>query len=314
MNLLKKFNVLIYFFFITLPVSMHSQTNDNSFLYKEFNLAGSRSQEEQFFLMESKLVTYALDGKRTGTDIFRLHIKSVPGEDDKYSCLRFTVQLGDSPEVEIPELRNWTYIYNDPQNLDKDYVFGIDHTKFENLVDSEGIPLSFENSYHIYNAFIDFHGFCSLFPEPTPEGNGIQDLKYIGDKIIHDAAFTDAPTNLGKNISEGSSFKNGEITLEFKGLSYVNDKECALLGFDSGESSFKMIMNPVPDMEIVTVGSSHYKGDIYKDLNTNWVQKVTLNEFVISETSLPMPPNKINAVIERNILIKNVSQEEFFNY
>ena len=34
-------------------------------------------------------------------------------------------------------------------------------------------------------------------------------------------------------------------------------------------------------------------------------------ELVVSETTLPMPPNKINAVIEREILIRNVTEQEF---
>ncbi len=162
----------------------------------------------------------------------------------------------------------------------------------------------------LYNAFIDFHAFCNIFSETTSDEKGIQDLSRIGQKIIHAAAFSAPPTNLGKNISEGSFFKNGEITLEFKGLSIVNEKQCALIGVDSGESSFKMIMHPIDDMEIVTVGSSHYKGDIYKDITTNWVQKVTFDEVVISETKIPMPPNKINSIVERNIVIKNVSKDK----
>jgi hypothetical protein len=64
-------------------------------------------------------------------------------------------------------------------------------------------------------------------------------------------------------------------------------------------------------MEIRTIGSSHYFGDIYKDLATQWVQKVTMAELVVSETTLPMPLNKINSVIERNIVIWNVSEDEF---
>jgi hypothetical protein len=49
-------------------------------------------------------------------------------------------------------------------------------------------------------------------------------------------------------------------------------------------------------------------------LQSNCVQKVTFNEIVVSETSLPMPPNKINAVVERDIVIRNVSEEELLNY
>lgn len=287
-----------------------------SILDQEFNLAGEPARETQYLLMESSLFSYALDGQRIGTDIFRLHLKYVPAkiagtEGDEYTCVRFSIQQGDGAETTIPVLKNWKYLFKEEGIDEHGQVFGIDHSKFENLADSNGNTLPPDKSYHVYNAFIDFHSFCNVFAGRAPEGKGIQDLTKIGQKIVHAAAFSEPPVNLGTNISEGSFFKNGEITLEFKGLSVVNGKRCALIGYDSGESSFKMIMNPMPNMEVQTTGSSHYKGDIYKDLTTNWVQKATMIEFVISETTLPMPPNKINFVNERQIIIRNVSEEEF---
>ncbi len=300
---------------IIIPIVTYSQTNDYSILKNEFNLAGDRLQEVQYFLMESKLITYQLDGTRVGADIFRLHLKYIPAlvsgeKEDQYTCVRFTIQLGDSLEVALPALENWTYVFK--EGIDENgQVFGIDHSKFMNLLDERGKTISIGITYHIYNAFIDFHGFCDVFTEPTSGGGGIQDLSKIGEKIVHAAAFTEPPVNLGDDILEGSFFKNGQVTLEFKGLSVVNDRSCALFEYDSGESFFKMIMRPMSDMEIVTVGSSHYMGDIYKDLETNWIQKATLKEFVVSETALPMPPGKIDAVNERDILIRHVSQEEF---
>ncbi|MGD8307497.1 MAG: hypothetical protein PVF17_12645, partial [Ignavibacteria bacterium] len=210
-----------------LSTSLFSQSIEKISSRQEFNLGGTHSNEVQFFKMESKLVTYEPDGKIAETDILRLQVKYVPNEGndraEKFTCVKFTIQKDDEAELELPALSNWSYVYNDSANIDKGYVFGIDYSKFENLTDSEGNPLSFETSYQVYNAFIDIHGFCSLFPEPTVEGAGIQDLKYIGNKIVHDAAYSKAPTNLGKNISEGSYFQNGEITLEFKGLSFIND-------------------------------------------------------------------------------------------
>jgi hypothetical protein len=74
-----------------------------------------------------------------------------------------------------------------------------------------------------------------------------------------------------------------------------------------------MLMKPMPKMEIRSVGSSHYQGDIYIDLASRWVRKATMYEMVVTETTLPMPPNKINAVIEREILIRNVSEDEFLS-
>ena len=56
-------------------------------------------------------------------------------------------------------------------------MFGIDHAKFENLVDANGQPLPVDKAYYVYNAFIDFHAFCNVFAEPMAGGKGIQDLK-----------------------------------------------------------------------------------------------------------------------------------------
>jgi hypothetical protein len=290
------------------------QSQQMPLLDKEFDLAGEPSRETQVFSMESRLITYALDGSLVGTDVFRMHLKCVPSgvpgrEADEYTCLRFTFEPEGGQEVSIPALEGWTYALDRRGIDEKGQVFGIGHARFEGLIDSTGNAVPIDKSYHVYNAFIDFHAFCNVFAEPASDGKGIQDLTRIGDKIVHAAAFSQAPTSLGGSFAEGSSFTNGEITLEFKGLGAANGRACALIEYDSGASSFKMIMQPMPEMEVVTVGSSHYWGHIYKDLETNWVQKVTMTEVVVSETTLPMPPNKMNAVIEREITILNVSHE-----
>ena len=67
----------------------------------------------------------------------------------------------------------------------------------------------------------------------------------------------------------------------------MDDRACAVIGFDSGESTFKMIMPMGPNMDIVTDGGSEYIGDISIDLETRWVRKITLDEFVVSETVVP---------------------------
>jgi hypothetical protein len=299
-------------------VMAESTITNDAILRQTFKLGGQRSQRIQYFLMESKLINYALDGKRVGTDVFRLRLKCVPakmaGKDgDEYTCTKFTVQLHNEGEVEIPALKNWAYVFKiPPTGIDeKGQTLGIDHAPFENLVDASGKAIPPDKTYHVYNAFIDFHAFCNIFAERTEDGKGIQDLKSVGQKIVHSAAFSEGAVNLGSSIAKGSTFKNGEVTLEFKGLSRVAGAACAMVAFDSGESSFKMTIKPMPDMEVRTVGSSHYKGDIYIDLATNWVKKVIMDEFVVAETTLPVPPDKVNSVIERDIVIRNVSAEEF---
>jgi len=105
------------------PVLRAESSGANSAIFRRnFDLGGERSQQTQYFLMESKLLTYALDGKRTGVDIFRLRLKCVPAKlagtkGDQYTCVKFTVQLGDESEIEIPALKDWTYIFKIPPTL-----------------------------------------------------------------------------------------------------------------------------------------------------------------------------------------------------
>ena len=314
-QLYQQFIIFIFVFLVLFTATAYPQSKESTLLKQEFNLAGERSQEIQYYVMKSECINYALNGKRVSKEIYKIYLKWIPAKiaeqaNDQMICVKFAFQIGNASEVTVPILENWSYSINNGID-EKNQVFGIDHDKFENLKDSNGKLIPSDKAYYIYNTFIDFHAFCNGFAEPTSEGKGIQNLQKIGQKIVHSAAFSEPPTHLGKNISEGSFFKNGEIVLEFKGLSIVNDRACALIGADSGESSFKMIVKPTPDIEVVAIGSSHYKGDIYKDLVSNWVQKVTFDEMVVTEATMPMPPNKVNAVVERNVVIQNVSEAEF---
>lgn len=100
---------------------------------------------------------------------------------------------------------------------EKKQIFGINHSKLENLKDIIGKPIAQDKSYHIYNTFIDFHSFCNVFADRTTDGNGIQDLRKIGQKIIHSAAFSEPPTNLGKNFAEGLFLKMVKLLLNLRG-------------------------------------------------------------------------------------------------
>jgi hypothetical protein len=284
---------------------------DDSILRGTFDLAGPRSADPQRYEMETRVITYGPDGNRIELDIFRLELACTPASmtaegADQYTCNLFTVQFGTGPKVEIPALAGWTYLFQNGLN-EKGQVFNIDHTRFENLVDANGRQLPVGMAYFVYNSFVDFHAFCDVFARPTAEGTGIQDLTRIGQKIVHATAFSEPPVSLGTGIKEGSTFKNGEITLEFTGLGLVDGAPCAILAYDSGESSFKMLMEPMPDMEARTVGSSHYFGDIHMDLATRWVRKVTMSELVVSETTVPALASKIDTVVERQLTIRNTT-------
>ena len=114
----------------------------------------------------------------------------------------------------------------------------------------------------------------------------VLEAERIGKKIVHESAFSEPTLQLSGNISEGSFFRNGEVTLEFKGLSIVDDVACAIVGFDSGDSSFKFHIKPTPDMEIKTVGASHYWGDLYIELESRWVRKYEMGELTVSKVTL----------------------------
>ena len=284
---------------------------------QKYNLVPQHSKDTQYFEMESKLQKHALDGTIQGIDVYRLYLRCVPSANsskgDEYTCLKFTVQINNAAALAIPSLSNWKYFFSLESNKDesnKGQLFGIDHSKFEKLTDQNGKDLPIENTFHVYNAFVDFHTM-SVFAEKTAKDSGAQDLKYVGDKIVHAASFSQPHESLGTQVSDASYFKNGKITLEFKGLSLINKKTCAIMEYDSGESSFYMVTKPMANMEVTTKGNSHYWGDIYKDLTTGWIQKAVLHELVVSETIVPGMSNKVNSVIERTIEIKNVLRLNF---
>ncbi|MHC4479566.1 MAG: hypothetical protein ACYS1C_01135 [Planctomycetota bacterium] len=285
-----------------------------SLLQQEHDLAGERTAEPRYYRMETKLVHYAEDGTRARRDTYRLRLMCMPDppQGTRYVCKEFTLKVGDGPQAHIPAMAGWSYVFNDTSiGIDaQGQVFGIDHAQFQGLTDSNGTSLPPEVSYAVYNSFIDFHGFCNAFARPTPGGNGIQDLRRVGQKIVHAAAFTAPPVNLGSNIAEGSFFKNGEVTLELKGLSLVDGVPCALVGYDSGESSFKMLIRPTPEMEVNTTGASHYFGDVYVELDSLWVRKATMGEIVVSKTTMG-EQELARGVIERAVTIRAVSAEEF---
>jgi hypothetical protein len=287
-------------------------------LNRAFDLAGNRATEVHYFRMETQFVHIGFDGKRTGVETYVLKLKCVPGQvagksGDVYTCREVLVKLGDNAPQSVPALRDWTYVYAPLAGGrdEKGQVLGIPHAKFENLMGSDGRKLPVSVGYFVYNNFVDFHSFNDVFARPAAGGRGIQDLKAVGQKIVHASAFSEPPVNLGAGIKEGSVFRNGEVTLELKGVGLVDGEACAIVGYDSGESTLKMITPLGPGQDVETVGGSEYKGDIWIDLRTRWVRKVTMDEFVVTETRLPAPAPKVTGYTVRHLLMRMTSQAEF---
>ncbi|HTM93940.1 MAG TPA: hypothetical protein VL095_16075, partial [Flavisolibacter sp.] len=154
-------------------LSAQKKSVSQDILMREYNLVPQHSKDTQYFEMESRLQNHALDGTRLGTDVYHLFLRCIPSSDpskgDEYTCLKFTVQINNNPEVSIPSLTNWKYYFTLTPNArdEKGQVFGIDHAKFDNLKDEKGELVPVGNSYHVYNAFIDFHSM-NVFSEGSP--------------------------------------------------------------------------------------------------------------------------------------------------
>ncbi|MCL4309677.1 MAG: hypothetical protein M1340_00005 [Actinobacteria bacterium] len=294
---------------------MKNSQNFSQELNGAFDLSISRKPGIQHFFMQTQFIHIGFDGRRTGSESYMLKLRCTPGELlgeklDQYTCHEFGLQLDDKNITTIPALKLWDYQFDLMSGINEGSVFGIPHEQFEDLVDSKGNRLTPDIRYAVYNNFIDFHSLNDIFSRPM-FGKGIEQLKNIGNRIVHASAFIETPLSLGTAIKPGSVFKNGEVTLELKGISVVNGSACALVGYDSGESTLKMTLALSNNQDAITEGGSEYKGDIYIDLETGWVKKATLDEFVVTETKTTSETTKTHQYSVRHLFLRLISEQEF---
>ena len=298
--------------------SVGTQSAPESILGNTYDLSAERPMKSRYYCMETKIVYLGADGTREVPITFRLLLNCVPAGQSpqdgyRYTCAKIAIQKENEPEVLIPALDGWSYLFKRAEDggfHHRGLIYGIDHGKFQGLKDGKGNALPPEAAYCMYNMFVDFHAFCNQFAERSMTGNGIQNLKKIGKKIVHESAFSEPTMQLSGNIEDGSFFKNGEVTLEFKGLSILDGVACAIVRFDSGDSSFKYNVKPTPEMEIKTVGAAHYWGDLHIELESRWVRKVAMGELTVSKVKLG-DQKDINSVMERSTTISAMNKHEF---
>lgn len=278
-------------------------------LKSTFDLSRNRMRAPTTFEMETKYVHFGPNGKRTGVESYLLKLGFTPQDSaaksaDAYRCLELIMTLGEGPSFSVPELRNWNYTF-DPNLTGADArgpMWGIPRERFADLTDAAGKKLPFNVRYAMYTCFIDFHSFNDVFARPMKFGKGIQDLRAIGQKIVHPASFIEAPVSFLAEVKPGSTFKNGQITLELKGLSLVDGAPCAVVAYDAGESSLRMVIPDPSGRDSVTEGGDQYKGDIYVDLATLWVRKATLEEYLLDEIRMQGSPSKTEYTTRHIIL------------
>jgi hypothetical protein len=274
-----------------------------------FDFSMARKPGVQYHEMQTQFVYFGFDGRRTKTETYFLKLRGAPASEagkklDQYVCKEFGLQFNSDRIATIPSLKDWEYEFDLMSAINGGPVFGIPHNVFESLQDDKGNQISPDICYCIYNNFVDFHAFNDAFSRPL-FGRGIDLLKHIGDKIVHAAAGSEAPVNLGSIVKPGSIFHNGQVTLECKGVSLVDGKPCALVGYDSGESTLNMTVIYPDGKEVTTIGGSEYKGDMYIDLESDWVRKTTLDEFVVTEAA-----GKPGYTV-RHLLLRLIDKAEF---
>ncbi len=284
-----------------------------------FDLSIDREPETQHFHMQTQFIHMGFDGKRTGVETYLLRLRCTPGAIsgkrlDEYTCREFGLQLNNGGITTLPALRLFSYQFDQMSGiLGKGPMFGIPQAPFEGMKDSLGNQLPPDICYATYNNFVDFHALGDVFSRPMKYVKGVEQLKSIGDRIVHPGAFNEAPVSLTGVVRPGSVFRNGELTLELKGASLVDDRPCALLNYDSGESTLHMAFIHRDGEDVMMEGGSEYTGDVYIDLASGWVRKVTLDEFVVTQTNTPSRPNKIPGYTARHILLRLISQQDFEN-
>lgn len=287
------------------------------YLEGPFEFSIDRVPETQYYHMQTQFVHMGFDGKRIGVETYLLRLRCTPAamsgkKLDEYTCKEFGLQLNNGVITTIPALDFLTYQFDIMAGvLSKGPMWNIPQEPFLGMIDSLGNQLPPDICYAAYNNFVDFHALSEVFSRPMKYVKGIEQLKFIGDRIVHPGAFSEASVSVTGVVRQGSVFRNGELTLELKGISLVDDRPCALVKYDSGESTLRMAFIQAKGEDVRMEGGSQYLGDIYIDLATGWVRKVTLNESVVTQTSTESQPNKIPGYTLRHILLRLINLEDF---
>jgi hypothetical protein len=261
-----------------------------SFASPNVDLARTRTSGTRNYEFTTDYRSYAADGSLSKTDT--LCVAFGINRDDKgeqtLACARFAVSLAGQPAREIPALKGWrnTLDRNSSAN-----TLGVPQNEFLGLAYGDGAPLSPDMGYLVYNTFVDAYAFNNVFAEHCASaGPGVGDLKADGQSIQHYSAFSKVPIDMGGAVKPGSHFTNGRVMLTLKGHAVINGRPCAIVGFDSGDSSLLMLMEPAPGMNMEIKGGSHYWGDIYIDEETLWVEQITFEELVLTQVNIAGNP------------------------
>ena len=275
--------------FITMAIVVApfvSTTGAQSIELGGVDFSTQRSPGEKCYRFVTEYIEFALDGARLSTEetILECAVTVDARGKQRLTCLKFEIKGKDGKILGIPKLMGWVNTLDNQT----DELFGVKHADFQGLTTEDGPPLPPETIYRVYNTFVDFYAFNNVLAQPVrdSEKKSIAGLSSIGDEIEHHSAFSEPPTDLGETVGKGSYFKNGRVTLRWNGISMVNQRRCAIVGFDSGDSSFMLLMQPAPNQAMRVKGGSHYWGDLHLNLSDYWMEYATFKEFVTTQITV----------------------------
>ena len=285
-------------------------------LAREWRFGNARRPGTRYYTFENVSTEIAKDGSRGAPTTYRLWIE-VRAVADKQGgpiaircvCRKATITKSEERPRNIPAFKDYEYELHLGID-DEQQVFGIQHEDFNGLVDDADIPLNLMEGFSLYGSFIDFHMFDSFTTESQGEfKSDLSGLRTIGQHHTADIG-VEVPVHLEPDILEGSKFKNGSISIAFKGMTLADGVPCALIGIGSRDSSFDLILSPQPGRKMNVKGGSVYSGDLSLELDSQWMSRLEFREFVVSKVT--MGPQEIdNFVSERRVRIQSVSQEVF---
>src|SRR5579859_1667753 len=256
-------------------------------LANTFDLAVAKAPGDHTFDIHTRYGHYSPTGVRLSSEDLTLRIRCGATAEVPITCLEARLSINEAPAFVIAELNDWSYRF-DPTITGADALnplWGIPQDRFSALTDGQGNPLPFSLRYAAYTALIDFHSINDVFGRPSPFGPALQDLTAIGQRVVHPASFVTAQMYFGTEVRPGSTFTNGQVTLDLVGVSTVAQAVCAVVEYDAGESTLTMIIDLGGGQTSVIEGGSQYKGLMYLDLTSGWAQRATLEEYMIAKVA-----------------------------
>ena len=141
-----------------------------------FDLAGELKPEVRYYVQETQVVHIGFDGKRTGMETYTVKMRCVPAVlsgkgGDEYTVGKFSISTGEGEVETIPDLTGWSYVFKITASGkdEKGQVFGIPHSKFENLTTSRGSKLPAAACYIPKTPAADFP--CRRYTPPSTTGD-----------------------------------------------------------------------------------------------------------------------------------------------